>query len=423
MRTLYFECKMGAAGDMLMAALSELVDQNAFAAKINALGIEGVQVSLKESVKCGIHGTHVEVLVHGEEELSLDVAHQHMHEEAEHSHEHGHEHHHHEHEHHEHSHDHSHEHHHAHTHIHDIYHLIDHMDVSDRVKKDAKAIYGLIAEAESHAHGVEIDQVHFHEVGSLDAVVDVVGNCILMEMVGADRVYASPVAFGNGMVRCAHGIMPVPTPATAYLLKGIPSYAGRMDGELLTPTGAAILKYFVQDFCSMPTMSFEKIGYGMGNKDFPAANCVRAFLGESEDDGEIVELICNLDDMSSEDIGFAIDELFAHGALDVYYTPVGMKKNRPGIVFTCMCRMDDRDTMLQLMFQNLTTLGIRQYTSQRFALKRKIETVDTVYGPVRKKVSVGYGTVREKLEFEDLAKIARDHQISIHEVRSKIKEK
>ena len=220
------------------------------------------------------------------------------------------------------------------------------------------------------------------------------------------------------MVRCAHGILPVPAPATAFLLQGIPFYAGRMQGELCTPTGAALLKHFVDSFEGMPTMITEKIGYGMGKKDFEAANCVRAFLGEAEDDGEVVELVCNIDDLSAENIGYAVDVLFAEGALDVYSTSVHMKKNRPGILFTCMCKSSDKEKMIALIFKHTTTIGIREYTCRRHALKRSFRTLENDLGKVTVKRSEGFGTVREKMEFEDLAKIANEKGMSLEEVKN-----
>ncbi|MBR3348776.1 MAG: nickel pincer cofactor biosynthesis protein LarC, partial [Solobacterium sp.] len=313
-----------------------------------------------------------------------------------------------------------HHHHHHHTSLADVHRIVDGFNVSDKVKEDVKAVYGLIAEAESDSHGQPVEQIHFHEVGSLDAIADVTGVCVLMEMIQADRIVASPVALGSGFVRCAHGVLPVPAPATAYLLKGVPVYAGREKGELCTPTGAALLKYFVSSFEAMPAMAVEKTGYGMGMKDFSTANCVRAFLGETAEKSKIKELVCNLDDESPEAIGFAMDELFAAGALDVYITPVHMKKNRPGVVFTCMCKEADADRMMRLMFRHLTTLGIREYTCERHGMKRTETVLDTNFGKVRLKRSEGFGAIREKLEYEDLARIAREKNISIEEVRTAI---
>ncbi len=462
MKILYIECNMGAAGDMLMGALSELTNQAAFIEKMNTLNIPGMTLSASESFKCGIKGTHMSVVIDGEEEVSEDVPHEHHHHDHEdHDHEHhhdhdeDHEHHHHDHEdhdhehhhqhehdedhehHHDHEHDEDHEHHHDHEHAHhhhdhehghhhhhtslaDIEKMVSEFNVSDQVKADVLAVYRLIAEAESNAHNEPVEQIHFHEVGSIDAVTDVTGVCVLMEMIGADKVVVSPVATGSGFVRCAHGILPVPAPATEYLLRGIPSYAGREKGELCTPTGAALLKHFGDVYEERPVMSVEKTGYGMGTKDFAEANCVRAFLGETKEETGVKELVCNLDDESPEAIGFAMEELFAAGALDVYITPVQMKKNRPGVVFTCMCRAADKEKMMELMFRHLTTLGIREYTCERHALRRSSQTLATAYGDVRLKRSEGYGVIREKLEYEDLARIARETGKGIEEIRAEI---
>ncbi len=307
MKTLYIECNMGAAGDMVMASLSELLpNPQEFVDVMNSLGLPGVEVSREKSVKCGIAGSHIAVKIHGEEEESHDHPHDHPHDhEHDHDHEHHHDHehdhdheHHHDHEHdhdhehhhdHEHEHDHDHEHHHEHGHEHDHHHaglgdieaIIGALPVSDRVKHDAMHVYGLIAEAEAHAHDRPVTEVHFHEVGAMDAIADVVGVCLLMEHLNPDCVIVSPVHVGSGHVHCAHGILPVPAPATAHILKGVPIYGGSIKGELCTPTGAALVKYFADGFGSMPVMAVEAIGYGMGKKDFEAANCVRTYLGES----------------------------------------------------------------------------------------------------------------------------------------------
>ena len=411
MKTLYLECGMGAAGDMLAAALSELVDQKAFEEKMNHLGLADVSYEITKTKKCGIEGSHVSVKVNGEEED------EHMHE---HHHDHEHEHHHHEEEH-CHSHDEEeHEHHHHHSSLHDIEDIVNALDVSDRVKKDVMNVYRIIAEAEAHVHQSDIDNIHFHEVGTKDAVADITAVCILMEEIGAKRIVCSPVALGNGTVRCAHGILPVPAPATAYILQGIPAYAGKENGELCTPTGAALLKYFVDSFENMPVMVTEKIGYGMGKKDFSTANCVRAFLGETKEDGSVTELVCSIDDMTPEDIGFAAERLFEAGALDVYTTPIYMKKNRPGVLLTVMCRMSDRERMVEEVFKHTSTLGIREYVSRRYSLNRKIDTIETEFGPVRIKKCSGYGRESSKLEYDDLAEIARSGNLSILEVRRKI---
>ena len=294
MNTLYIECNMGAAGDMLMGALSELVDDpEGFVADMNALGLPGVNVAREQSTKCGIVGTHMRVTVNGEEEA--EHGHDHVHE---HSHDHDHDHDHsHEHEHdhdheHEHDHDHDHEHDHDHTHAHhhehhhaamsDIERMIDGLALSEAVKARALKVYRAIAEAESQSHGRPVEQIHFHEVGTADAVADVVGVCELIERIAPERIVVSPINVGSGMVRCAHGLLPVPAPATAHILRGAPMYGSAMRGELCTPTGAALLVALADEFGPMPLMRVSRIGYGMGTKDFPAANCVRVYLGESD---------------------------------------------------------------------------------------------------------------------------------------------
>ena len=394
MKTIYLDCSMGAAGDMLMAALYELLpEKEAFFEKMNALGLSGITLSAEPSVKCGITGTHMRVLVHGEEEGAAPA------------HPHGH------------SHDHSNEH--THAGLHEIEHRISHLALSETVRENVLAVYRSIADAESRVHGVPVDEIHFHEVGSLDALADVTGVCLLFEMLAPEQVLCSPVHVGSGQVRCAHGILPVPAPATARLLEGIPVYGGSIRGELCTPTGAALLRRFVTRFGAMPPMCMEKCGYGMGTKDFEAANCVRAILGQTlASGGQITELACNLDDMTPEDVGFAMERLFEGGALDVYTTPVGMKKNRPGVLLTCMCRQDSVEEMVRLLFLHTTTLGIRASVCDRFTLSRRQYTVQTAQGDVRIKESSGWGVCRRKPEYEDVARIARATGRSLEDVRS-----
>ena len=409
MKTLYLDCQMGAAGDMLTAALLELIpDADAFIEKLNGLGIPGVHFEREVAEKCGIRGSHMKVTIHGEEEESHDV----------HTHGHPHEHEHHEHFHHHH-HDHEHSHAHHHSGMHDIEHIVkDHLDLPEKVKEDILAVYQLIAEAESHAHGLPVDQIHFHEVGTMDAVADITAVCLLMNLIGADEVVASPVHVGYGQVKCAHGILPVPAPATAFILQGVPIYGGSIEGELCTPTGAALLKHFANRFDSMPLMKVQKTGYGMGKKDFPAANCIRAMLGESEERrDEIIELSCNVDDMTGEEIGFAMERLFEGGALDVYTIPIGMKKNRPGTLIRVMCSEEKKDEIIRLLFRHTTTIGLRQQKLSRYVLDRTVEEKTSGVGKIRIKNSSGYGTERKKYEFEDLARIAKEKNLSLKEVK------
>ena len=453
MKTLYLECGMGAAGDMLIAALLELMpDPEAAVAELNGLGIPGVQFSKEAVSKCGIGGTHMTVKVHGEEESEEMFHHHHEHHDHLHEHEHDdesacHEHHHdhehihegHEH-HHDHTHEHSHEHTHGHTHehahehgddghthhhhssLHDIEHIVcGHLNIPDQVKQDVMAVYGLIAEAESHAHGVPVTEIHFHEVGTMDAIADITAVCLLMNKIAPDQVIVSPVHVGSGHVHCAHGILPVPAPATAYILNGVPMYGGAVKGELCTPTGAALLKHFATRFGDMPVMRTEAIGYGMGKKDFEQANCIRAMLGETEDAGDsVLQLECNVDDMTAEELGFAMETILEAGALEVYTVAAGMKKSRPGTILCVLCHEDAKETLVRVIFRNTTTIGVREHRCSRYTLKRSFETVQTPYGDVQKKLSSGYGVTREKYEYEDLARIAREQGLSLAEVRKNI---
>lgn len=508
MKAIYFECNMGAAGDMLMAALLELCDdKQKFLDRLNAAGIDDVVVSVERSEKCGIIGTRVNVAVGGRVEESGDNYHyehdhdfdfnndnddehhahhnhnnnsndthddKHHHEQHhhnnnhadEHHHHHAHshdEHHHHEHDehHHEHDHDHHHKKHEHHKHEHNDYNtitkIINTLNVSDYVKQNALSIYKLIADAESKAHGVPVDKIHFHEVGEKDAIADIVGVCMLMEEIAPAVVYTSPINLGSGHVRCAHGVLPVPAPATAHILQHAPIYSDQTVGELCTPTGAAILKHFTKKFRGMPMLSVAKVGYGMGKKNFKKANCVRAYMGElvqvvSDDINEyvielasdiddvqtqsgatthatksvnpppahLVELSCNLDDMTPEAIAFAQEILLREGALDVWTAAIGMKKSRPGMMLSCLCHNDAREKMLALIFKHTTTLGIRESTVRRHTLQREMLELETEWGPVKIKTSFGYGVERSKAEYDDVARIAREKDLSMDEVLNSI---
>lgn len=393
MRTLYLDCGMGAAGDMLTAALLELMPNPQTAVEaLNGLGVPGVRFEAEESFKCGITGTHMRVTVDGAEE------HEHTH----------------------HHHDHEHSLHH-HSGMEEIDHWISHVSAPESVKRNIHEVYHAIAQAESTVHGVAVDQIHFHEVGSLDAVADVTAVCWLMDQLHPDRVVVSPVHVGSGHVSCAHGILPVPAPATAEILKGVPIYGGAIQGELCTPTGAALLKQFATQFGSMPVMAPRAVGYGMGRKDFAMANCVRAILGDEADSGDrILELACNLDDMTPEDIGFAMERLLDAGALDVYTTPIGMKKNRPGVMLTVLCKPEKKQEMTGLLLLHTTTLGIRETVHSRTVLQRTTETKETPWGSVRFKNVSGCGIQRSKPEYEDLAKISRETGIPVTQLRREL---
>ena len=295
------------------------------------------------------------------------------------------------------------------------------MTLSDKVKNDVLSVYHLIAEAESKAHGVPVSEIHFHEVGNLDAIADVTAVCLLMDKLAPEKVIASPIHVGSGQIRCAHGILPVPAPATAHILQGCPIYGGKIKGELCTPTGAALLKYFVDDFGDLPVMSVSSIGYGMGKKDFEAANCVRAMLGETASSKDVMyELNCNVDDMTAETLGFALERCFAAGAVEAFTIPINMKKSRPGTLLRIICKEELKEELIRTIFKYTSTAGIRETKVQRSILERNISEIDTPYGSVRKKTYSGYGVNRYKYEYEDLARIACEKQISIEEVLKNI---
>lgn len=420
MKTLYLDCGMGAAGDMITAALLELLpDKESFVKKLNSLGIPGIVFEANTSVKCGIKGTHMSVKVNGQEEepgvpakaeeiMSHDKEDHHEQAHAHHSHKHvG-----------EDGKEYVHEHH----GMDQIKHIVaDHLHVPDKVKKDILGVYGLLAEAENHVHGTTVDEIHFHEVGTMDAIADVTAVCMLINEISPDKIIASPVNTGSGTVKCAHGILPIPAPATAYLLQGIPSYSSGIKTELCTPTGAAILKYFADDFGEMPVMRTSAIGYGMGTKDLEWANCIRAMIGETEGKTDMItELMCTIDDMTPEAASFAVQKIIEGGALDVYTVPVSMKKGRTGLLFVTLCRPEERLKMAKLIFKHTTTIGIRWHDLDRFVLDREIEDVDTPYGIIRRKVSKGYGVERTKYEYDDLSRIADEKGISISEILKNI---
>lgn len=401
MKTLYLDLSMGAAGDMLAAALLELTaEPDAFIREMNDFGLPGVTVGCERSFKCGIGGTHFSVQVGGAEEHSHDHG-------CGHAHAHGH--------------DHAHDHDHAHRGLADIEHIVrGHLSAPEKVKEDIINVYKLIAEAESAAHKVPVTEIHFHEVGTMDAIADIAAVCLLLARLAPDEIVASPVRVGSGSVCCAHGILPVPAPATAYLLRGIPAYAGDFSGEMCTPTGAALIKYFVDRFAPLPLMRVEATGYGMGQKDFPAANCVRAMIGESAGSGsseQVLELSCNVDDMTAEEIGFAMEMIFAAGARDVYAVPVLMKKSRPGTMICALCDEASREAVVAAFFKHTQTLGLRQSAAVRYVLDRSLQSEETAAGAVRVKESAGYGVRRRKFEYEDLARIAREKGISLREAR------
>ena len=392
MKTLYLECTMGAAGDMITAALLELVpDRAAALARINALGIPGVHVHADPATVCGLVGTRVDVHVHGHVEGEHDHHHHHDHETG-HGHDHGH--------------------HHRHASQADIAAQIAALNASDAVKAHVQAVYDLIADAEAKAHGRPVSEIHFHEVGMADALSDIASVALLLEMLGPVRVEASRPEVGGGFVQCAHGTLPVPAPATAHILTGVPYTSGAANCELLTPTGAALLVHFADAFGPMPPLAVERTGLGLGHREVQGhLNGVRAFLGEEAvspsaggPNGSVVELRANIDDMTGEDLAFACDRLRAAGALDVSLAPLLMKKGRPGHLLVVLAPPGLADALAAAILRETSTFGVRRVDCMRYELAREI-----VPGDVRVKVGRGYGVEKSKPEFADrVARSVRD---------------
>lgn len=408
MKQLYLDLGMGAAGDMLTAALLELCPhKDGIIKKLNSLNIPGVHYEREIMKKSAICGTHMHVIVNGSEE---ECGHEHEEGDYEHSH-------------------------HHHISMSDIGEIVSKLNTSEKIKKQILDVYNIIADAESRVHGEPVSQIHFHEVGNMDAIADVAAVCILINELNIGKIVVSPVHTGSGFVMCAHGKLPVPAPATALILEGVPYYSDGLKGELCTPTGAALIKYFADDFSDMPAMVVEKTGYGFGKKEFERLNCVRALLGTAfqcsevtsecdnscEKTDKVVELACNIDDMTAEEIGFATEKILEAGALDVYTISAYMKKNRPGTVICCLCHEDEREKFAKIMFKYTTTIGVRQYNCDRYILSRKTENIETDYGNVRVKKTSGYGVEREKMEYDDLSNIANKRQKSVFEVKHDIK--
>lgn len=387
---------MGAAGDMLMGALYELCpEKEKFLRDMNAL-LPGVSVEAEPVRRQGVAGTCMHVVIHGQEEGG-------HHGHGEHAHHHEHK---------------DHHHHHEHHSLADIESIIDGFALPEAVREKAREVYALIARAESKAHGVAVGEVHFHEVGALDAVVDVTGVCLLMDILSPDAVCASPVTVGSGMVHTAHGMLPVPAPATALLLTGAPVVTGDIAAELCTPTGAALLRTFAGSWGAMPDGVIRGCGYGCGTKDFPRANCLRAFLVETAEqtggpNDAVTELKANIDDMTGEALGYALDRLLEAGALDVSYAPVVMKKNRPGVVLTCLCRPADADRLAVEILRHTSTFGVRRTDCARYAMEITMESVETACGPIPRKTGTGYGITKSKPEYEALASAARERNIPL----------
>ncbi len=426
MRTLYLDCFAGASGDMFIGALLDCgLDFEFLKAELAKLGVEGYELSLTRVDRSGINSAKFDVHLKAEN---------HHHD---HSHEHSHEH--------DHHHDYSHEHDHHHNHSHEenpqsairnpqsghrslstIKQIISSSALSVSVKERALTIFQRIGEAESKIHGIPIETVHFHEVGAIDSIVDIIGSCIGLEALRIEKIVSAPLHVGSGTFKCAHGTYPVPGPATAELLKGLPVYSKDIEGELVTPTGAAIIATLASGYGNLPTMKIERVGYGAGTRSYPKfPNVLRAVIGETEDSASdttpttVTVIEANIDDLSPQVFGHLMEKALAAGALDVFYTPVQMKKNRPGVLMTLLCNQPDRVRMTDLIFSETTTLGVRYRDEQREILRREHLAVETEFGSIKMKIARAEDgrLVNYAPEFEDCRTAAELHQVPIRQVQ------
>lgn len=421
MKILYYDCFCGISGDMNLGALIELgVPVDFLISELKKLNIDKeFSLKISKGEKCGITGTKVDVILNNETNCKNKITCEHAHHHAqEHSHSHAH--------HHEHHHDHNHEHHHR--NFADIKNIIESSKLSESVKKISINIFNEVAIAEAKVHGKSVDEVHFHEVGAVDSIVDIVGAAICLDYLKVDKVMSSHVQVGGGFVKCAHGIMPVPAPATAEILKDVPTKSGLVDFETTTPTGAAILKASVTEYCNNTNMIVEKIGYGLGTRDLDVPNILRAYIITAPERPLIEkekQLITetNIDDMSSEIYSYIEEELFNAGALDVYKTAIIMKKGRPAVKLSVLLKEENRDAIHDIIFKHTTSGGLREYEVDKYMLKRDFTYVDTEYGKVRvKNLYLKNELLKQKIEFEDCKKIARAESISINEVYKLVKD-
>src|SRR5215510_1349187 len=420
-RTLYLDCFAGASGDMLLGAMLDCgLDFELLKNELLKLGVAGYELSLKRVDRSGISAAKFDVHLTGE---TYSSEHNHHHDHARR---------------HEHDHEHSHEHHEHnpqsqspnpqshHRSLSDIKRIISSSNLSGPIKQRAQTIFQRIGEAESKIHNIPIETVHFHEVGAIDSIVDITGACIAFDALKIERIVSSPLHVGSGVFKCAHGTYPVPGPATAELLKGVPIYSKDVEGELVTPTGAAIISTLAESYGPMPMMKVEKVGYGAGTRDYPKfPNALRAIIGELEEDADrtpatVTVIEANIDDSNAQVFGYLMEKALAAGALDIFYTPVQMKKNRPGVLLTLLCNPSDRERMCDLIFRETTTLGVRYRNEQREILKREFVTVETEYGQIRIKVSRARDgrVMNVSPEFEDCRAAAEKHQVGLRETQT-----
>jgi uncharacterized protein (TIGR00299 family) protein len=405
-RIAYLDCFSGVSGDMVLGALIDVgLPLDSLRAALGSLAIDCGEIGADRVLRAGVSATKFRV---GPEQAHAHDDHH------DHNHHHGHDHHHH---------DHGHHHDHHHHSLKEIAGAIERSALSRHGKDRAIRLFQRLGEAEAAIHDMPIEKVHLHEVGALDSIVDIVGAVHGMEWLGVDRIVASPLNVGSGTVECAHGTFPVPAPATARLLKGVPIYSGPIAAEMVTPTGALLVTEYADSFVPLPPMTVQAIGYGAGDRDFTAhPNVLRMLVGETASDAHverIVVLECEIDDMNPQLFGPLMDRLHHAGAVDVFYSPVQMKKNRPGTLVTVIARPEQREALSSLLFGETTTIGVRYQEMMRDRLAREMRTIETPIGPIRFKVATRDGRVlNASPEFDDCARIAADRGLPIKEVQA-----
>ena len=401
MNTLYFDCSSGISGNMVLGALLEIIgDENYLSEELKKLNVNGYKLKISKKVKNGITGTYVDVVVDGKDEYG------HIHHLEEHEHEH--EHHHHDHEH----------HHHEHRNLKDVNEIIDNSSLKEDVKDLAKRIFLRVAKAESKVHNKSLEEVHFHEVGAIDSIVDIVGTAILINKINPDKIISSIVNDGYGFIECAHGTMSVPVPATSEIFaeSAVKFRQIDVDTELVTPTGAAIISELAEEFTNLPAMEIKKIGWGAGLKNLKIPNILKVYYGKMEKSNDnFVVMETNIDDANGEILGYTQELLFKNGALDVFYTPIFMKKNRPAYRLTVACRREDIYKLQNIIFRETTTIGIRYRFEHRTELSREITQIDTKYGKIKAKKVTNNGETYIYPEYESIKELAEKNNIPLKE--------
>ena len=406
-RILYFDCFNGASGDMVLGALLDAgLPLEELRRALGSLALDGAEVSSKRVLRAGVSATKFVVEEHGQNAHAVGHDHQHHHD---HHHGHGHEH--------------GEHHHHPHRSLAEINALIERSALSPAAQDRAKQLFHRLGEAEAAIHQIPVEKIHLHEVGALDSIIDIVGAVFAIEWFRADRILSSPLNVGGGMVNSAHGHFPVPAPATVKLLGGAPIYSSGVQSELVTPTGALLVTSYATSFSPVPAMTIGQVGYGAGERDLPATpNVLRVLVGESTDQPHterIVVLQSEIDDMNPQLFGLVMERLYTAGALEVFFSPVQMKKNRPGTLLTILARPEQREELSAIVFRETTTIGMRYHDVLRERLEREIVAVETPLGRVRFKVArLGDTIVNAAPEFEDCLRIASERSVPVKDVQA-----